>query len=460
MWVVRLGNADRDVGGRLLALLWPLLVGNVLQQFYNIASTMIVGRFLGERAFAALGIAGAVMNLYIFVLGGVCIGVSILLASLHGSGDGGTFRRGVFLAVSAGSALTLLLSALSLLTLGPLLRLMGTPAELEPLIVQYLRIVLCGLIVTFLYNLCAAVLRSVGDTRSALAFLVVAVFCSAGLTLGAVGLLGWGVAGAGWAMVASQFLSVLLCLGYIGRKKSFIVPRRGDLRYDGALLREMARYGFVSALHQSSLYIGRIFVQGAVNTLGTAGIAAYTAADRIEGIFNAVGSSGAEALSIYTAHRCGEGERDLARRGLVVALRFFTAFGLLAAILLYALAKPGVSLFLGGAGSAQVVGEGVSYLGTLALFYAVSFAANAFVGYFRGSGRINVPFVGTTIQITLRVVLSYLLISRLGLRVVAVATGTGWCAILVFQVLVYRLTGSWRQVVGRCPTPRKGTPSP
>lgn len=432
-------ETNRDIGKQLIRLALPLMVGNIFQQFYNIASTLIVGHAIGETAFAALGVAGTVMNLYIFVLNGVCVGISVLLASLYGSGDLVRFRRGVFIAASVGALFTLALSALSILSLPSVIRLIRTPAELQLPIEQYLNVILFGLIATFLYNLCAAILRSVGDTKSALIFLIAAVLCNAALTLILIAFLGLGISGAGWATVFSQLLSVALCLRYIRRKMPFLVVGRADMQYDGALLRRMMQYASISALHQSSLYIGKIFVQGAVNSLGTTSIAAYTAAERIESITNAIGSSGAEALSIYSAHKTGAGDPMLARRGFKVALFLLGLLGVVSSGAMFFFARPCVAMFMGSKGFTPVsLQEGIGYLLAMSTFYILSFVGNAFVGYFRGSGKINIPFIGTTLQITLRVIFSYLLASSLGLNAVAVATGIGWASIVAFQVCVYR----------------------
>ncbi len=434
-------ETNRDIWGQLTRLVLPLLVGNIFQQFYNIVSTLIVGRVIGESAFAALGIAGSVMNLYIFILNGVCVGISVLLAHLHGGGDRAYFRRGIFIAASAGTVFTLVLSVASILSLPPLLRLIRTPAELQFYIQQYLNVILTGLIATFLYNLCAAILRSVGNTRSALIFLIVAVFCNAALTLILVAYCGLGISGAGYATVFSQLFSAFLCWKYIKKRMPFLLVRRADMRYDGVLLRRVAQYASISALHQSSLYIGKIFVQGAVNSLGTASIAAYTAAERIEGIANAFGTSGSEAVSIYVAHKSGAGDRELARRGLSVGLFLLLILGIASSLAMFLFARPCVGVFMGSKGFTSVsLQEGVGYLRAMSVFYILSFIGNAFVGYFRGIGRFNIPLVGTTIQITLRVIFSYTLASRFGLNAVAIATCIGWGAIVAFQIRVYRST--------------------
>jgi putative MATE family efflux protein len=415
-----------------------LLIGNIFQQFYNVAATLIVGRFVGQSAFAALGVAGTVMNLYVFILNGCCIGICVILASLFGSGDFVSMRREVFLAVTFGTLFTMALSALSISSLPLVLRWIRTPPEITPYIEQYLNIILGGLIVTFLYNLCAAMLRAVGDTRSALVFLIVAVVFNAALTFVSVVPLNFGIAGAAWATVFSQLLSAILCIRYIKRKFSFFVVKRIDMRFDGALLKKTAKYALISALHQSSLYIGKVMVQGIVNTLGTAVIAAYTAAGRTEDLANAFGNSGSEALSIFIAHHTGAGEHRLARRGFFVGCALLSAPGVLISVSMFLFAVPCVAFFLtGDNGASMSLEDGVSYLRVISCFYILNPIANSFVGYFRGCGKVNIPFIGTTLHISLRVLFSFLLARSLGLKSVAFATGIGWIAVVLFQLIVF-----------------------
>lgn len=426
------------IGQNLIGLALPLLIGNIFQQFYNVAGTLIVGHYAGGAAFAALGVAGTVMNLYIFVLNGACVGISVIVASLYGSRDFAAMRRELFLAGTAGTVFTLLLSALSIASLPAVLRAIRTPAEIAPEIGRYLNVILGGLFATYLYNLFAAALRAVGNTRAALGFLVIAVCCNAVLTFVLVAFFGCGIAGAAWATVFSQSLSALLCWLYIRRKMLVLAVGRGDMRCDAALLSMTLRYASVSALHQSSLYIGKLLVQGSVNTLGTASIAAYTAADRIEGVANAFAGSGADAVSIFAAQRTGARDHALARRGFFVGLVLLGALGAFSSAAMFLFARPGITLFMSeSAFAAKALGDGVSYLRVVSCFYPLCFIGSAFVGYFRGSGRINIPFIGTTLQIALRVFFSYRLVSSMGLASVALATGIGWTAIVLFQCCVF-----------------------
>ena len=213
----------------MLRLAAPLILGNILQQLYNAVDAFILGRCAGGLEFAAVGIAGSVMNLFLFMITGACTGVSVIFAQLFGANDLETFRREHFLSLVFGLLCTLACSAIGFLCLPLLLRVIQTPQELTGYVTAYLTVILISLPAAFVYNLYGALLRAIGRT---------------------------------------------------------------------------ARYSFVTGLHQSSLYIGKLLVQGAVNTGGTDMISAYTATTRIEGFANSFGDSGAAATAARRRHRC------------------------------------------------------------------------------------------------------------------------------------------------------------
>ena len=221
-----------NIRGQLVQLAFPLLLGNVLQQLYNAVDSIIIGRFVGSTAFAAVGVAGTVMNLFVFMISGVCVGVSILFAQLYGAQDLDGYRREVFLALSLGSGFTLVLTILSLMGLPWILRLIQTPAEVAGEAEAYLRIIFCGFLAAYWYNLCAAILRSVGNTRIPLLFLAVAAAINTGLDLLFVAAFSMGVTGAAAATVIAQLISAACCSAYIWKRIPFAVFRRQDMAVD------------------------------------------------------------------------------------------------------------------------------------------------------------------------------------------------------------------------------------
>ena len=421
---------------QLIALALPLLAGNILQQLYNTIDAVIVGRFVGDGAFAAVGVAGSVMNLFLFLISGGCSGVGVLLSQLHGAGDGPAFRRDLFLSSLFGLLLTLALTGAALVLLSPLLVLLRTPAAIQGFARDYLRIIFLGFPAAFAFHQGSAVLRAVGSTGAALAFLMVSMGTNLSLDLTFIPGLGLGVAGAAWATVLAQALAAGLCLAYLALAFPQLMFHREDMVYDGPLLRRTAHFSLVSALHMCNLYIGKLLVQGAVNSLGTEAISAYTAATRIEGFANSFGDSGHTAVSVFIGQNTGAGDQERVREGFFTGQRLLAVFGLFMSLLMLVGAVPTLKLVL-PQNSGGSLGPAVGYLRLVACFYLFNFLGSGLAGYFQGRGRVNVPVIGATGHITLRVVLSWLLAPRLGLPAVALATGLGWVGVVTFWSLLY-----------------------
>ena len=386
----------------LLRLAAPLIMGNVLQQLYNTVDAFILGRFAGEAEFAAVGVAGSVMNLFLFMITGACTGISVIFAQLYGAGERERFCREHWLSLSCGLLATTICSGLGFVLLPPLL-------------------------------------RAIGRANAALMALAAAVTVNVALDYCFVARFHMGIAGAAWATAASQAISAVLCIAYLRRKAPELIFACADRRMDKELLRQTAHFSFVTALHQSSLYIGKLLVQGAVNTGGTDMISAYTATTRIEGFANSFGDSGSAATSVLVAQNRGAGKEERVRASFRGSLLLMLAMGLAMSLIMYVSASASVGFML-GTRSGAAFENARDYLKLVALFYTLCFTGNTFAGYFNGIGKVSVPFLGATSHIALRVVLSWLLVGRMGLPAVALATGLGWAMVNTMWAVVKRVT--------------------
>ena len=370
---------------QMVSLALPLLAGNILQQLYNTVDVTVAGRYVGEEAFAAVGVAGSVMNLFLFLITGCCNGVGALLSQSRGAGD---------------------------------------PAAV------YLRVIFLGFLPAFAYQLGFAVLRSVGNTAAALGFLMASMAANLALDLLFVAGLHWGIAGAAWATVLAQTLAAVCCQVYLRRRFSHLVFRRTDMGYDSRLLGRIVRFSLVSALHMCSLYVGKLLVQGTVNGLGAGAITAYTAATRVEGFANSFGDSGAASMSVFTGQNTGAGDARRSRAGFFTGERLLAVLGLVMSALMIAGAVPVLTLVLPEGSGEAVFSEARGYLRLVACFYLFNFLGSGMVGWFQGRGLVNLPAMGAAGHITVRVVLSALLAPRMGLPAVALATGLGWAGVV------------------------------
>lgn len=424
-----------SVPQHLLRLAAPLIMGNILQQLYNTVDAFILGRFAGDLEFAAVGIAGSVMNLFLFIITGACTGISVIFAQFYGAGDNSAFRHEHWLSLSFGTLMTVACSILSFLALPMLLRLIQTPEELMAPVIAYMTVILISLPAAFIYNLYGALLRATGRANAALLALAAAVTTNLILDYFFVAELQWGISGAAWATAASQVISAVVCILYLRHNVPELIFTREDCHIDRALLRRTAHFGFVTALHQSSLYIGKLFVQGAVNTGGTEMISAYTATTRIEGFANSFGDSGSTATSVLVAQNHGAQKENRVRKSFRSSLLLMLAMGLAMSFIMYVSASATVGFMLGKY-SGEAFENAKDYIELIALFYTLCFTGSTFAGYFNGIGRVSIPFIGSTSHIALRVILSWLLVAEMGLPAVALATGIGWLLVNTMWTII------------------------
>ena len=408
------------ITAQLVRLCLPLLAANVLQQLYNIINSLVVTRYIGGDAFAALGVAESVMNLFIYVITGACMGASVLVARFFGEQNFARLRQQLFVSGVLIGGATAAAVLLTLVFLRPLLLLIQTPPEL----MDYA-------------NYLAATLRAIGDTRAALCFLLASLAYNLAAAWLLVARLELGIRGTALATASAQLLSALLCLVYIRKKLPFLRIQRDDMRMNGTLVRQTTSYAAVAALQQSSLYLGKLMIQSAVNGLGTAAISAFTATTRVENFSQAFGISGCESIAIFVAQNQGAKKYRRALSGFLRGSVMVVGIGFLFSLLLFFGGGQLVLPFLDG--EAESAALGASYLRLMGCFYFLSFMGHSYVGHYRGIGRMNITFWGTTLQIAVRVVLTYALAGAMGLDAVALATGLGWVAIVLFHSTVFLL---------------------
>lgn len=419
----------------MLALSIPLIMGNILQQLYNTADAFMLGRFAGEAEFAAVGVGGAVMNLFLFIITGACTGLSVLFARFYGADDLKAFRSEHFVSLTLGFAITIIASLLGLIILPLVLKAIKTPADIYSGVYSYLRIILLALPFAFLYNLYSALLRSIGKADAALAALFSAVALNLLLDYIFIAKLGLGIEGAAFATELSFCMSSLVCILYLVHNHKELLITRMDCHMNRRLIWNSAKLSSVTALHQSSLYIGKLLVQGAVNAGGTDLIAAFTATTRIEGFANSFADSGSSATSVVVSQNEGAGKKDRVEYAFHWSLILLTIMGISMSLIMYVSSNSAVSFML-GSGSGSSYDNAVRYMKLIAIFYLFCFLGNTFAGYFNGRGRVAIPFIGATGHITLRVVLSWIFVKSYGLSAVAVATGIGWILVNIFWSLI------------------------
>lgn len=427
--------------GHLWRYALPLMLGNWFQLGYNVVDSIIAGRFIGKDALAAEGIAGPVMNLVILAISGVTIGAGVLMSEFYGAKRHDTLRRELGTTVTFGLCASGGVAVLGIFGTPFLLRCLAVPDEIFAIAAVYLRITFLGAPFTFFYNALAAGLKSVGDAKTPLRFLMFSALLNAGLDLVFIGALGFGIVCSAVTTVVAEGVSALLAGWWLWQRVPELCPRRGEWRIDRELLGRTLRYGSVTALQQAVQPIGKVLIQGQVNGMGIEMIAAFHAVTRIDDFDFTPEQSIAQGITTCIAQNRGAKRAERIPRIFAAGLAMEACYWVLIGGVTLLFRKPLVSLFVTGEGAEQVIALGSQYLGAMALFYLWPAMTNGFQGYFRGMGKMSMTLLGTTIQTSLRVIGTIVLAPSMGILGVAFACVLGWSAMLIVEIPVY-----WRMV--------------
>ena len=422
----------------------PLLLGNLMQLMYNAVDSIIAGRFIGEAALAAEGIAEPVMNMIILLISGITIGSGVLMSEAYGAKDMDRVRKlnatTLILGLIAGSIVGLLGFFLSRY----ILILMDTPSSILDKTTWYLSITFLGVPFVFVFNALSAGLKSVGDSKTPLLFLAFSSILNAVLDLIFLGLLGFGIICSATTTVVAEIVSAFLALWWTGTKNKEIFPRSRDLRIKKDSVLSIVKYGGPTALQQMVQPLGKLFIQGAVNSLGVASIAAFNAAARVDS-FALIPEQGiAAAEATYIAQNRGAGKKERVMKGFWSGVVLELSYALFIGVVVFFLKDGIVSLFIDGESAKNVIERGASYLGVMAFLYALPSMTNLVQGFFRGNGKMYTTIVGTTVQITVRTIFTFILTPKLGIHGIAYASGLGWAMMLAWEIPYLLITAHKR----------------
>ena len=411
----------------LLAFAGPMIAGDLLQQCYNIADTLIVGRALGPTALAAVGFSFTLMTFLTSVLLGLCMGSGALWSMLWGAGREEELKRCLFTSFLFIGAAAVVLNAGVLLLLEPVMALLRIPPEAWDMTRDYLEVVLWGVCFTFLYNYFACLLRSVGRSAAPLVFLAVSTAVNIGLDLWFVLGLGWGVAGAAGATVIAQGVSAGGIALYCALRLPLVHLER---RHCAVRRRELGRivsYSLLTCVQQSVMNFGILMVQGLVNSFGVNVMAAFAAAVKIDAFAYLPVQDFGNAFSTFVAQNTGAEQPERIRRGIRSAAVTALAFSLAASALVCLFAGPLMTIFVSPA-ETEIIAVGVQYLRIEGACYCGIGILFLLYGLFRGLGRPGVSVALTAISLGTRVALAYLLspIPAIGLPGIWWAVPIGW----------------------------------
>ena len=426
----------------LLGFALPLILGNLLQQLYNLADTWVVGRFIGEGALAAVGSSYTLMTFLTSILLGLCMGSSVYFSIQYGRQDPDRLRNGIFQSFLLIGGLTLLLNLTVYLALDGILVLLQIPPDILGLTKEYLQWVFAGMAATFLYNFFANLLRSVGDSATPLVFLGISVVLNIGLDILFVVPLGMGVRGAAMATVIAQFIAGLGLFLYTWFAFPALRVQKRHRYWDRAALKNLLNLSLFTCLQQSVMNFGILMVQGLVNSFGTAVMAAFAVAVKIDTIAYMPVQDFGNAFSTFVAQNYGAEKRDRIRTGTHWAVFWVVLFCLVIGGLVCLLAPRLMAAFVGG-DAAEVIAIGTGDLRIEAAFYLGIGILFLLYGYFRAVNRPAVSVVLTICSLGTRVLLAYTLsaLPALGVNGIWIAIPIGWFLADATGILLWRREG-------------------
>lgn len=435
------GTGDLTVGGitsTLLRFTLPMMLGSLMQQCYNIADTLIVGRCIGPEALAAVGSAYALMVFLTSVLLGLAMGSGTVFSLQFGAGNFRGLRRSIYVSLVLIGCVTAGLTVAAFLLTDPILRLLQVPSEIYPMLRIYLLIIFGGIPLTFLYNFYAALLRAVGDSVTPLWFLGISVVLNIGLDLLFILVFDMGVGGAALATVIAQGVSAIGLMLYVLGRRPELRLRKEDMHFDRVSVKEIVSFSSLTCVQQSVMNFGILMVQGLVNSFGTAVMAAFAAAVKIDSFAYMPVQEFGNAFSTFVAQNFGAGKQARIRRGVRSAFVTSVLFSLAVSVAVFLLARPLMLIFV-RAEETEIIRIGVQYLRIEGVFYFGIGILFLLYGYYRAIRMPGMSVVLTVLSLGTRVVLAYALaaIPSVGVTGIWWSIPIGWALADAVGIIYY-----------------------
>ena len=437
------GSKDLTVGSPWKNILYfcvPILISNIFQQLYSMVDTIIVGKTISLSALAAVGCTGSISFLVIGFISGITSGFGVLMAQFFGAKDEENFKRSVGTCCVLSLIVVVVVTAIAVPTARPLLRLMRTGDDIIEDAHSYIVTIYWGIIATIIYNMSAAMLRAIGDSRSPLIFLIIASLLNIGFDFLCILVFKMGVMGAGVATVASQLLAGMACVIYGLKKYEILRISKRHLRWNSTFAWKHVKVGLPMALQFSITAVGIMSVQSVLNSMGTLTVAAYTAASKIDSIaqqpFIAMGA----AMATYCAQNYGAHKFERIKKGINIGVILIVIFSAVGFLLVFALKVPLLKLFSDDYASIQSQAELYLYInaGTYLLLGLIHVFRNAI----QGMGFSAVTMLSGVTELIMRVIAAFVFAGLFGYIGVCFANPSAWLGadvrLLSIFVFIYK----------------------
>lgn len=438
---------DMTVGSPFRAI-WkfsmPMILSMFFQQFYNFADSIIVGRFAGVDALAAVGASYPITALFIAVATGSCIGASVVVSQFFGAKQYSSMKSAISTCLISLTTIAVILTLIGLIICNPIMRLLQTPGNIFCDSALYLRVYIFGLVFLFVYNAATAVYNALGNSRTPLYFLIFSSVLNVVLDYVFVAHFHMGVAGVAWATFIAQGLSSVLAIFNLFAKLGKIEPNIKYSLFDTDILKCISRVAIPSIFQQSFISVGQLFVQGLINSYGSEVVAGYSSAFKVNTLAIMTMNTMASALSSYTAQNIGAGKLERIKSGYLTSIGIAVAFLVILVSIFLICAEPIISIFVEKDQSKQAIGVGAAFIRTLSPFYFLVMFKILTNGILRGARDMRDFMIATFSDLILRVIFSYLLAPLFGYSGIWWAYPVGWIVGAGLSV-TFLLRGRWKK---------------
>lgn len=431
---------EGSIAKSLLSFAFPLVVSYLFQQLYNSADTVIVGNFLHEKSLAAIGACAILFEIMLSLGNGIGSGMSIVAARAYGSGDMNFLKRVTAASLVINAVITVVITLLSLVSLKPLLILLGTPDEILSEAMSYISIlgIFCG--VLFAYNLCAGMLRAIGNSFMPLVFLVISSVLNIILDILFITKLGMGIEGTAIATVIAQGISVVLCVIYILKCAKILIPsfKSFSFKTEGTakIYKELTAQGLSMAFMHTVVNSGTLILQSAINSFGTLIIAAHMATRKIFSLLTTYLVTVALASSTFTSQNFGAGKIDRVKKGVKTAILLAIGYALVLVALSPLMVKPLFTL-ISGSKNPQMMDYGTRYLYFAFPFFTVLGPLFILRNSLQGMGAKLLPIFSSILELCGKILFTAFIIPKIGINGIILCEPLIWCVMLIQLVRAY-----------------------
>lgn len=412
----------------------PLYIGQQFQLLYSLVDIRIIGSILGDGSLASVGATSSLSDLLIEFLNGILCGFGIIISTFFGAGEYKKMRKAIAGTILLGTAITLLISGICLIFLPQILAFLNVSDDLKSEASAYISIIIAGLLATTFYNICTAILRSIGDSFTPLIFLIISNVMNIILDVAFVRYLHMGVAGAGIATVLSQIVSVCICFMYMRKKYREINISREDMAYSKEIYRQLVPTGFSMGFMISFVALGTLVLQTVINTFGTNIIVAYTSARKVTMIFLVPFFVLGTALATYCGQNLGAKEYERIKKGIRDAV--LISFGWCAVVLIVVFTvSPWIIRLITDSDESEVISNAVLYLKINSVFYFLPAVICILRNSMQGMGDTKTPLFSSFIELAGKVAVAYLLVPEIEYMGIIVSEPVVW-ALMIIPLLV------------------------